>query len=242
MQIEGRNTVIETLRAKKQIKVIYIEKDINIDEKISKIRKLASKQGIEVRYKPKKFLNKISQTKSHQGVIALKAKEVDIGFKHYLDKLIEDGTQPFFIYVREALYEHNLGAVIRTAEAAGLDGVVIPPKTRLTAQTVRAATGATEHIPVIKEGLFNSIKFSRQQGLKIVGIEVSGKNDYFDEDLTGPLLLIIGGEDRPLSEAIIKKTDTIVRIPQKGKVNSLNMSVAAAIVIYDKIRQESLTG
>jgi 23S rRNA (guanosine2251-2'-O)-methyltransferase len=116
----------------------------------------------------------------------------------------------------------------------------MPPKMYVSATTVRASMGATEHIHVINESLFNAIKTAKKNLIKVVGIEVSGQNYYYESDLTGPVMLIIGGEDRSLSDEITKQCDLVVKIPLKGRVNSLNMSVAASIVIYDKIRQDSL--
>lgn len=237
MQIEGRNTVIEALKAKSNLKVIYIDENIAADPKINKIRKLASMQNVPIRHKPKKHFKKISQTGTHQGVIAVKQQEMPRSFLELIHNNIEKDFQ-YYIYIREALYEHNIGAIIRTAEAAGASGVILPPKTKMTAQTVRISMGGTEHVPVINESLFPAIKTAKSNGLRVIGIEVSGENYYFESDLVGPALFIIGGEDRPLSEEITSRCDLVVKIPLLGYLNSLNMSVAAAIVLYDKVRQE----
>ena len=186
----------------------------------------------------KKHLQKITKTDNHQGVIALKGKEEEKSIKEIIENAYNQKRDPYLIFVRDVQYEGNLGAIIRTAEAAGLDGVIVPPKIEITSQTVRAAMGATEHIPVTHIGLFQGIKIAKEMGLQIVGIELTGNDYYFKTNLTLPTLLIIGGEDKSLSEEVADKCDSIVKIPMKGKVNSLNMSVAAAIVIYDRIRQE----
>jgi 23S rRNA (guanosine2251-2'-O)-methyltransferase len=240
LQIEGRNPVIESLRAGKKIEKIYLEQEINHDEKITEIIKLAHKQGINLIYKPKKFMTRVSHTSVHQGVIAFKTEEPDMSLKQLLEKFVQERKDPFIIYIREALYEHNLGAIIRTAECAGADAVITTPKETITSSVARAAMGATEHIAIIRESLFNAIKTAKSYGLKVAGIEVAGTEYYYNSDLKGPMMLIIGGEDRSLSEEILNKCDLVVKIPLLGKVNSLNMSVAAAIVIYDKIRQESV--
>lgn len=238
MQIEGRNPVIEALKAKSDLKYIVLDEGLAPDPKINKIRKLAAKQDVTIRLKPRKYLKKISQTGTHQGVIAIKYDNKAPSFKALVEAVPLDQS-PFFIYIREALYEHNIGAIVRTAEAAGAHGVIIPPKAKVTPQVVRISMGGTEHIPVINAGLFPTIKQAREKlGLRVVGIEVIGENHYFEEDLTGPTLFIIGGEDRPLSEEITSKCDAIVKIPLNGYLNSLNMSVAAGIVLYDKVRQE----
>lgn len=237
MFIEGRNTVIETFRAKQPVKVVYIEDGINKDGKISKILSLARKAKVRIKFKPKRYLDKVSKTFSHQGVIAVREDQGSYNFQDYVEANLDE---LFLVYIREAQYEFNLGAVIRTSECAGATGVVISPKTEISPQTVRASMGASEHLPILQESLFNAIKTCKKMGVKVVGIEVSGDKYYYQQDLTGPMMLIIGGEDRSLSKEIIAKCDFVVKIPLRGKVNSLNMSVAAGIVIYDKIRQESV--
>jgi len=239
MQIEGRNPVIEALRAKKELTKIFLEKDINVDEKIDEIIRLAKRADIPILYRPKKLLGRISQTGVHQGVIAKRNEDVQtMNMNALIDAIDSTKKDPFLVYVREALYEHNLGAVIRTCECAGADAVLIPPKLTITSQVVRASMGATEHIKIINESLFNAIKIAKKNAIKVIGIEVSGKKFYYENDLTGRVMLIIGGEDHPLSEEITNQCDLVVKIPLHGRVNSLNMSVAASIVIYDKIRQE----
>ncbi|KXK26669.1 MAG: putative TrmH family tRNA/rRNA methyltransferase [candidate division WS6 bacterium OLB20] len=238
MQIEGRNPVIEALKARSDLKYIILDEALEPDPKINKIRKLAAQREVPVRMKPRKYLKKISQTGTHQGVIAVKNEGKAPSFRQLVEAVPLESS-PFFIYIREALYEHNIGAIIRTAEAAGAHGVIIPPKAKITPQVIRISMGGTEHVPVIQEGLFPVIKQAREKlGLKVIGIEVSGENYYYQEDLSGPVLFIIGGEDRPLSDEITSKCDAVVKIPLRGYLNSLNMSVAAGIVLYDKVRQE----
>ena len=109
-----------------------------------------------------------------------------------------------------------------------------------TPNMVRSAMGATEHRSIIKESIYQAIKIVKPLGIKVVGIELTGEDYYYNADLTGPIMLIIGGEDHSLSDELEKKADFFVKIPMKGKVNSLNMSVAASVVLFDKIRQETV--
>ena len=233
MQIEGRNPVLEALRAGTPLDKLFLEKNIKVDEKISEILKLAQKNKVKVSFDKKYLLDQKSKTEVHQGVIAVGDDQEQLDFT----TLIKD-KKAFIVYIRDALYEHNVGAIIRTAECVGATGVILPPKITLTPQTRRAAMGATEHISITSHGLFQAIKEAQEAGLQIVGIErTDTSTNLYETKLDRPIMLIIGGEDRSLSEQITEKCDKIVQIPMKGKVNSLNMSVAAAIVMYEVLRQ-----
>jgi 23S rRNA (guanosine2251-2'-O)-methyltransferase len=234
MQIEGRNPVYEALKAGSNINKLFLQKDIKKDEKITEIIKEAQRHNVHIAQVKKFLLDKESQTGVHQGVIAFGEDKVAPLFP----TLIQD-NHSFIVYIREALYEHNIGAIIRTAECAGATAVILPPKVELTPQIRRASMGATEHIPIMSYSLFQAIKEAKDAGLQIVGIERSeNSTNLYNTKLKKPLLLIIGGEDRSLSPQILEKCDATVEIPMKGHVNSLNMSVAAAIVIYEVVRQE----
>ena len=233
MQIEGRNPVLEALRAGSSITTLFLQKDIKRDERIKEIIKEAQRHNVEMKQVKRYLLYKKSETGVHQGVLAEgeDRKEQDLG------TLLKD-NDPFIIYIREALYEHNIGAIIRTAECVGATAIILPPKIELTAQIRRASMGASEHIPIIRQSLFQAIKLAREANLKIIGIErAENSTNLYQAELKKPLMLIIGGEDRSLSKQILDKCDITVEIPMKGKINSLNMSVAAAIVMYEVFRQ-----
>jgi 23S rRNA (guanosine2251-2'-O)-methyltransferase len=238
MQIEGRNPVLESLRAGANINKIFMNEGSRHDSKVEEILSLAAKQGIEIKFKPKNFLNKMAQTKIHQGVIALRPEARQQTLPELLGALEAQKKDPFMIFIRDAENEYNVGSIIRSAEVAGAHAVILPPKIRMSPQMVRASMGASEHVPVINGNLFQTIKYLKEQNLKVVGIEVSDGKYYYEADLKGPLLLIIGGEDRSLSTQVQEKCDEVVQIPMRGKVNSLNMSIAASIVIFEKLRQE----
>ena len=234
MLIEGRNPILESLVAKKDISEILVKKGIVPDEKVERIIGMAKKRGIRVKYVDKKFLDRKSSTGIHQGMIAYRANESKANLK---DLIANANHDLFIIYVREAQNEYNIGSIMRTAEAVGADAVILPPKIKLSTLMVRSAMGASEHINIINESLFNAIKLCSKNAVKTVGIEVTGDKYYFEADLTGSVMMIIGGEDRSLSDTITSKLDEVVKIPLKGKVNSLNMSIAASVVMYEKLKQ-----
>lgn len=240
MQVEGRNPLLESLKAGQPINGIYLQKGLPKNEKISSIIKKAKSKGIRIRNVSKGFLNRLSKTGAHQGVIGVRKKKYKETISELLDILAQHDTFPFFVFIREAQNEYNIGSIIRSAEIAGAHAVILPPKTELSPQMVRAAMGATEHMYIFNESLFQIIKRMKKEGIRVVGIERGGEN-YFDIDLTGPIMMIIGGEDKTLSEEVLDKCDATASIPMKGKVNSLNMANAASIVMYDKVRQEMST-
>lgn len=234
--IEGRNPVTEALRSSHPPTLIYVESNALHDTKIKEIIAAAKKNNVEVRKIGRKKLHQISQTKHAQGVIAIR-KGVEY---QTLTQFLSENPRPFIVMIREALYEYNLGAVIRTAECAGADAVIIPPKVDISPQAVRTSMGATEHIHVIKESFFNALKLLQKSGISICAVEVNAEKFYFEEDLTGPMAVIIGGEDKPLTSKIQSQCNIRVKIPLKGKINSLNMSVAAGIIMYEKLRQDAV--
>lgn len=221
------------------IKKIFMNEGIKRDSKVQSIIELARAKDIKIHYKSKRYLNNIASTAIHQGVIAIKEEGTSWTLKPFIEKLEKENVEPFIIYIREALNEYNIGSIIRSAEIVGAHVVILPPKTHLSPQMVRASMGASEHITIINENLFQAIKLAKSHSIKVVGIELTGEQYYYNSDLTGPTMLIIGGEDRSLSDEIKKKCDLFVKIPMKGKVNSLNMSVAASIVMFEKLKQDS---
>jgi 23S rRNA (guanosine2251-2'-O)-methyltransferase len=237
VNIEGRNTVLELLKSKRDIKKLYLERNINKkNEKIDEIIGRTKSRRIRIEKINKKKLNQLSETGNHQGVIAIASirtrnltEILEVNFKHKVPNN--------FIYIRDVTYEHNIGAIARSAEAAGLNGIILPPKIGLTPESFRASMGALAHLRIINESLFNAIKIAQENAIRVVGIETDTKKYYYQSDLKHDTMFIIGGEDHPLSQQVLKRCDSIVKIPMHGKINSLNMSVAASIVIFDKLRQ-----
>jgi 23S rRNA (guanosine2251-2'-O)-methyltransferase len=240
--VEGRNPVIELLKSKRDVKRVILEETINrTDPKIHEIIMRASNRKVFIDYLSRKKLGQLSETNSHQGVIAI--ANVDYAkFSEVIENNIIHHLSNTFVYIREALYEDNIGAIARSAEAAGFSGIVIPPKMEITPQAFRSSMGALSNIKIVQESLFNAIKTAQKNAIKVIGIELIGSTKYYQTDLTGDVMLIIGGEDRSLSEEVASKCDAVVNIPMHGKINSLNMSVAAAVVVFEKLRQEAWTG
>lgn len=237
MQIEGRNPVFEALQSATKVHLVLVQSRSVKAPRIREIISLARKKGVRVRKVSSNQLKKISRTGNHQGVIAHVQRETKT-LTEVLEELNQSGKQAFFVLLNEVHHMQNLGAIIRTAECAGASGVIVPPKTEITTEVTRAAMGATEHIPVISENIFNAIKILKNNAIRIVGLEASGTKTIFKTDLTGAITIIIGGEHSGITRSLLSKCDLVLKIPLFGKINSLNMSNAAAIVLFEKVRQE----
>jgi 23S rRNA (guanosine2251-2'-O)-methyltransferase len=235
MIVYGRNTVLEALKSNYDVLELYLQEFIPFDEKIKEINKHASKRKVEIKRTTHKALTKLVGEDEHQG-IAAKINYHDANLYDVLSNLNSNTKSKSFIYISDATYDHNIGAIIRSAECAGLAGVIVPTKINITSKIAKISTGALLHIPIIKLSIFQAIKSLHKEGYKICGIERDG-NSYFNADLNQDCLFIIGGEDRSLTENIRTECDEILEIPQFGKINSLNMSVASSIVIFEHIRQ-----
>jgi 23S rRNA (guanosine2251-2'-O)-methyltransferase len=228
----GRNVLLEALSSDHVVcRNLFLQQDIKIDEKISQIIELAKNKKVTIQYLSSKEITKSTNSNEHQGVYG------DIQLNNTLDiESLSDNENFSVIYISDATYEHNIGAIIRSAEVSGVNAVILPKDIKITPTVARASVGALFHIPIMHEAIFNSIKKFKDNGFQIIGIERDGTR-YFDADLTGKTMFIIGGEDKSLSDAIRKKCDLIAEIPQLGKVNSLNMSVAASIVMFERLKQ-----
>lgn len=230
MIIYGRNTVIEALNSSHPCEELFLQSDIHSDDKINLIRNLAIKNNISIKLVSLKELKRLTSSEETQGV-ALKIHFKEANLKEELEK---NGNA--YIYISDATYEHNIGAIIRTAECAGFAGVIIPSDIRITPTIAKISTGALFNIPIIRSPIFNTIKAFKDNGYFVFGIERGG-NNIFETSTPLKSVFIIGSEDKGLSKPVIDKCDGLLEIPQFGKVNSLNMSVASAIVIYNYLRE-----
>ncbi len=233
--IEGRNVVLEALKSGRKVFEIKIDGGAK-GKKVDDIYASAAAVGVRVVRVPRTSLDKITKTGSHQGVIAIAEERHPVK----LGEVLKASGSLFFVVLKDVSYEHNLGAVLRTASAAGASAVVIPPSrgNPLTPIVERVSMGASNKTPLVAEGVHSVLSELKRRGVKIVGVEVSGKSDYFDVDLTGDIALVFGGEDEGLSLPMVQKCDIVVRIPMSSGMQSLNQSVAAALIMYEKVRQE----
>ena len=237
--IEGRNAVIEALRAGENIDKIFIQKG-ETDKTLGHIASKARAAGIVVVDADKRKLDGMSRTHAHQGVIALAAMREYVSVEDILEKAAEKGEKPRIVICDEISDPHNLGAIIRTAECAGAHGVVIPKRRSagLTAVVAMTSAGAVAHMPVARvaniPSLINDLK---KQGVWVFGTAAKGTTELYKADLKGSAAIVIGSEGDGMTRLAEENCDFLVSIPMKGKLNSLNASAAAAILLYEAVRQ-----
>ncbi len=238
-QIEGRNAVREAFRAGALIDKVFLEVGVKFDEKLEEIHRMAVSNSVPIEKVLPKKLNKISKTDNHhQGVIAMAQAIEEKTVKQVFQEVVNRGDVPFFVILAGVLYEHNLGAVLRTAESCGAHAVIVPNRSiGLSPVVARAAVGAQEYIPLIHDNLFNVLKYFRDEAVFIVAASEDSQKPLYKADFTKPLALMIGAEDAGITSGYEKYLHDGVRIPMFGKIGSLNLSVAAAVCMYEVVRQ-----
>lgn len=239
-KVEGRNAVIELLKSGKTINKIFILKGER-QGSINEIIKLAKKNNNLIVEVDKNKLDSVSETKHHQGVIAFVAPVEYKTIDDIFELAKERGEDPFIIIADEIEDPHNLGALIRSAECAGCHGVIIPKRRAVGVTEVVAKTsvGATEYVPVARVNNINeTIRELKDRGVWVVGTDGKADKLYYEQDLTGPIAIIIGSEGRGMSSLTMKSCDFLVKIPMMGKITSLNASVSGGIIIFEALRQK----
>ena len=237
--IEGRNAVIEALRAGTNIDKIYLARG-ETDAALGHIASTARAKGVVVVEADRRKLDGMSRTHAHQGVIALAAVRAYVDVEDLLALAAERGEPPLLVVCDELSDPHNLGAVIRTAECAGAHGVIIPKRRSagLTAIVGKTSAGAVAHVPVARvPNLPALLKELKEEGLWIYGAAMDGTTPLYQAGLKGPAAIVIGSEGSGLGRLVRENCDFTVSIPMFGKINSLNASAAAAVLLYEAVRQ-----
>lgn len=237
--IEGRNAVTEALRAGTAIDKLYVARG-DTDRTLRQIVSQAKEAGIVVVDADHRKLDAMSTTHAHQGVIAVAAARAYASVEDILAAAKERGEKPLIVVCDELSDPHNLGAVIRTAECAGAHGVIIPKRRSagLTAVVAKTSAGAVSYLPVARvPNIPALLEELQQQGVWVFGTAADGTTALYDADLKGPAAIVIGNEGSGMSRLVAEKCDFLVSIPMKGHISSLNASAAAAILLYEAVRQ-----
>ena len=237
--IEGRNAVIEALRAGRAIDKVFIAKG-ETDAALGHIASAAREAGAVVVDADRHKLDSMSRTGSHQGVIALGAVKEYSTVEDILQIARDRGEEPFIIICDEISDPHNLGAIIRTADASGAHGVIIPKRRSagVTPIVAKTSAGAVEHVAVARvPNITAAIKELQKQGVWVYGTAADGDSELWQTDLTGAAAIVIGSEGDGMSRLVSESCDFKVSIPMRGKVSSLNASVSAALLMYEVVRQ-----
>ncbi|TYQ17014.1 UNVERIFIED_CONTAM: 23S rRNA (guanosine2251-2'-O)-methyltransferase [Acetivibrio alkalicellulosi] len=240
-KLEGRNPVLEAIKANRTINKLLVQKG-NREGSIKHLIALAKEKGIVIQETDRINLDKISTTHAHQGVIAY------VSFKDYVevDDILEAASlkdeAPFIVILDGIEDPHNLGSILRTANAVGAHGVIIPKRRAvgLNAAVSKASAGAIEYVPVARvTNIAHTIEYLKKKNIWIVGTDLSGEKAFYESDLKGPIGLVLGSEGEGMGKLITQKCDFVVNIPMKGEISSLNASVAGAVIMYEIVKQRS---
>lgn len=238
-QVEGRNSVLELLESGKDINKIFITKGERHGS-VNKIIAIAKEKRIIIVEKDKKQMNEMAQTENYQGVIAIVPPFEYCDIQDIIKYAKEKNEDPFILILDGIEDPHNLGSIVRTAETAGIHGIVIPKRRAAGVNSTvnKVSAGAVEHIKIARvTNICDTIEKLKRQGLWICGTDISTDKYYYNQDLTGPLAIVIGNEGNGISDKVKKNCDFLIKIPMKGKVTSLNASVSTGIIIYEAVKQ-----
>ncbi len=236
--IYGTHAVLEALDAGKDIDKIFLSKTLN-NETAQEIADRARALRVPVQRVPVQKIDRITR-RNHQGVLAMMSAVTYYRVEDIVPQLFDAGENPFIVVLDGITDVRNFGAVARTCECAGVSAIVIPDRESVSvnADAVKTSAGALNYLPVCREhNLVNAVKLLRDSGFKIVGTSDKNSQPFTTADYTGPVAIILGSEDKGISPEIMKLCDTRVLIPEFGHINSLNVSVAGGIMIYEVVRQ-----
>ena len=236
--IYGIHAVLEALDAGKDVDKILLSKTLN-PETVQEITERARQLRVPVQRVPVQKIDRITR-RNHQGVLAMMAAVTYYRVEDVVPQLFDEGVNPFIVVLDGVTDVRNFGAVARTCECAGVSAIVIPDRESVSvnADAVKTSAGALNYLPVCREhNLVNAVKLLRDSGFKIVGTSDKSQMPYTHGDYTGPVVIVLGAEDKGISPEIMKLCDTQVLIPEFGHINSLNVSVAGGIMIYEVVRQ-----
>ncbi|BAB03832.1 23S rRNA (guanosine(2251)-2'-O)-methyltransferase RlmB [Halalkalibacterium halodurans] len=242
--ITGKNPIIEALRSGRPMNKIWIGEGSQKGQ-MQKVLELAKEQGVLVQHVPKRKLDQLIGHENHQGVVASVAAYEYAEMDDLFQRAAEKGEEPFFIVLDEVEDPHNLGSILRTADAAGVHGVIIPKRRAvgLTQTVAKASTGAIEYVPVVRvTNLARTMEDLKKRGLWFIGTDAKGSEDYRGAAYDMPIALVIGSEGKGLSRLVREKCDFLVRIPMVGQVTSLNASVATSLLMYEAYRKRHPLG
>lgn len=238
----GRNAVIEALRSERGINKILLAEGDRAGS-VKEILSLARERGIVVQSVNRSKLEALAGGMRHQGVLAYVSPVAYAELEDILKRAAEKEEPPFLLLLDELEDPHNLGALLRTADAAGVHGVLIPKRRSvpLNATVAKTSAGAVEYVPVARIGnISQTLRELKQKGMWVAGADMGGEQTYYEADLTGPLVLVIGSEGHGMSRLTREQCDFVVRMPMAGRINSLNASVAGSILMYEVMRQRLL--
>lgn len=242
--IIGKNPVLEAMRSGRSINKIWIAEGTK-PQAVQAVVEEARQRGVVLQYVPRVKLDQTAGTKNHQGVLLFMAAHDYHDLDDLLQMSLRRTASPFFILLDGVEDPHNLGSILRSADGAGIDGVIIPKRraSPLTSVVSKSSAGAIEYVPIARvTNLSQGVERLKEEGFWVIGTDASAQTDYRKADYTGKSLLVVGNEGKGLSRLIKERCDFLVKIPMMGRISSLNVSVAAALLMYEGMRQRTVTG
>ena len=236
--IFGTRAVIEALRNRKPVERILIKKGLD-NELFAELFQLVKENDVAFQFVPVEKINRITR-KNHQGVIAFLSAVEFADIETLLPGMFEAGTDPFILILDQITDVRNFGAIVRTAECGGVHAIIIPERgmARIGADAVKTSAGAIHSLPVCKvKSLPAAVRFLKDSGLTVIAATEKATDVYTEKAMNGPLAIVLGAEDTGISPPVLKMADEQVKIPLFGKIGSLNVSVAAGLMIYEAVRQ-----
>jgi len=241
-QVEGRNSVLELLESGKDINKIFVAKGEKHGS-INKIIAIAKEKGIIIVEKDKRKMDEMAQNQNYQGVIAIVPPFEYCEIEDILEQAKQKNEDPFVLILDGIEDPHNLGSIIRTAETAGVHGIIIPKRraAAVNATVLKTSAGAVEHMKIARVNNINeTINYLKEAGIWMCGTDMETNTYYDNQDYSMPVAIVIGSEGAGISRLTKENCDFLVKIPMKGRINSLNASVSAGIVMYEVVRNRKL--
>jgi 23S rRNA (guanosine2251-2'-O)-methyltransferase len=236
--IYGTRAVIEAINAGKEIEKVMIQSGLSNDL-IKELIAIARNKQVPYTFVPAEKLKRMS-AKNHQGVICILSSVSYASLDNLVDRAYSEGREPLFIMLDRVTDVRNFGAIARTAECAGVDGIIIGEKgsAPITSDAMKTSAGALNYMPVCREkDLKKTIQFLRDNGIKIFACTEKAEKNIYDAEVSGPATIIMGSEEDGISDLLLREADELVKIPMKGRIGSLNVSVATGIAVYELLRR-----
>ncbi|HNR52949.1 MAG TPA: RNA methyltransferase [Candidatus Dojkabacteria bacterium] len=239
IQVESKNAILELLKEGRDFDKLYIAANAFKDEKVREIVEIAGKKNIPVLKVSRKIITRRLRNSNSESILGYMYSQNNWDLEELLDKLSSEGKQPFFLVLDDLKYTQNIAAIMRTAFAVGVNGIIVNPqeKNLITNETIRISMGAAERIPLVETNLFNALKLLTKNNIKIFAVHMDGKV-YFETNLKGAVAFVMGAEDVGITAGLLERADEKISIPMREGIGSLNVSASAAVVMYEKLRQE----
>ncbi len=240
VQVENKNALLELLQEGRSFERIYLASNAYKDPKTKAIITLATEKKIPIEKVARREIGRRSNTSSSESVIGLMHMESHYDLSGLIDDIFQDGKDPFFLVFNDIQYAQNVGAIFRTAFAAGVNGVITPIQkgNLLSDEVIRISMGTCLRIPIVEMNIFTAIKELKKNAIEVIGVDMEGSSMY-EADLTGPKAFLLGSEYMGITSKLEERADTIVSIPMREGLGSLNVGIASAIIMYEKLRQDT---